>query len=458
MPTCTHFMFLINFILMYCRVVALRVCCLLFLLFLSFSTLSLHAQQATWDSTHRTAMYDTRVQFYKGFPKSEKSIVFLGNSITFWGAWDRFLRNEQVQNHGIPGDNTFGVLERLDDIIQGQPEKIFLMIGINDLGRNTPDSVIIANCTEMMSRIRKGSPRTAVYFQSMLPTNADSGKLKHLYHKNDRIRYINGELEKVSKSLGVTWIDLHPLLADGQGNLKAEYTYDGVHLLFEGYKVWAAFLQERGYLPAQAFTWDSTSKTTVYTARVQFYKESPKSKEDIVFLGDNMTFWGEWSSFLKNKHIKNYGIQHDNTVGVLKRLDDVIQGQPKKIFLMIGINDLGRDTPDSVIIANCTEVMSRIRKGSPQTTVYFQSMLPTNPWFNKVKHLYHKNDRIRYINGELEKIAKSWGVTWVDLYSFLADERGELKFEYTYDGVHLTFKGYTAWADVLRDKGYLDFP
>src|SRR5690606_16482201 len=107
----------------------------------------------------------------------------------------------------------------------------------------------------------------------------------------------NGELEKVSKSLGVTWIDLHPLLADGQGNLKAEYTYDGVHLLFEGYKVWAAFLQERGYLPAQAFTWDSTPKTTVYTARVQFYKESPKSKEDIVFLGDNMTFWGEWSSF-----------------------------------------------------------------------------------------------------------------------------------------------------------------
>ncbi len=448
----THFMLLINFTRMYAQIRVSGIFSLLLLSLLTFSSLWSHAQQAKWDSTLRTAMYDTRVQFYKGFPKSQEDIVFLGNSITFWGAWDSFLRNEHVKNHGIPGDNTFGVLERLSDIIQGQPEKIFLMIGINDLGKNTPDNVIIANCTRMMKQIREDSPRTSVYFQSMLPTNSGPGKLKHLYHKNDRIRYINRELEKVSKSLGVTWIDLHPLLADGQGNLKAEYTYDGVHLLFEGYKLWAAMLQDKGYLPTQQLIWGSTPKTTVYDARIQFYKESPKSKEDIVFVGDNLTFWAEWSSFLKNKQVKNYGVNNDNTFKVLDRLDDVIQGEPKKIFLMIGLNDLGRNTPDSEIIANCTDMMKKIRKGSPQTAVYFQSILPTNHWFNKQKHLYHKNDRIRYINGELEKVSKSLGVTWVDLYAVVADEQGDLRFEYTYDGVNLTFAGYEAWADVLRNN------
>ena len=56
-----------------------------------------------------------------------------------------------------------------------------------------------------------------------------------------------------------------------------------------------------------------------------------------------MCNWNEFFGKVNIKNIKNIGISGDVVKGVIERLDNVESSNPKKIFLMIGINDLGKE-------------------------------------------------------------------------------------------------------------------
>mgnify|MGYP000061554644 CR=1 FL=1 len=81
-----------------------------------------------------------RAYNYDGYPGgvliSTDEIIFLGNSITDIGEWTEVWQDIHVKNRGISGDNTFGVLARLDEVVSSKPSKIFIMIGINDISKN----------------------------------------------------------------------------------------------------------------------------------------------------------------------------------------------------------------------------------------------------------------------------------------------------------------------------------
>ena len=206
------------------------------------------SQKATWDSLARPEVYAPRVALMKTFKHSKKDIVFLGNSITFWAEWEELLRNRNVKNRGIPGDTSYGILERLDEVTNGKPAKVFLMIGINDLARNTPGNVLVTNCQRIVARIKSESPRTSIYLQSLLPTNDAFNKLPNHCNKDGLIREVNEALEKLAKAEGVVFIDLHKDFTDSSGKLKKELTWDGVHLKSEGYTQWAEILRNGKFL------------------------------------------------------------------------------------------------------------------------------------------------------------------------------------------------------------------
>lgn len=220
------------------------ICSLFFLLFVS----GIFAQELKWDSTYRPDIYPSRIELFRSFKHSGKDIIFLGNSITFWGEWAELLGNRHVKNRGIPGDITFGVLERLDDVISGKPAKVFILIGINDLARNIPDSVILNNYLRMIQRIRLGSPRTKIYFQTILPTNSSFKKLTAHYNKGEHINAINKGLKEMAAAHDFVVVDLYSVFADNEGNLPRHLTYDGVHLTREGYYKWAELLEKGKYL------------------------------------------------------------------------------------------------------------------------------------------------------------------------------------------------------------------
>ena len=81
-------------------------------------------------------------------------------------------------------------------------------------------------------------------------------------------------------------------------------------------------------------------------------------------------------------------------------------------------------------------------------------MLPTNPSFNKLPNHY-KNDHVVNVNAGLKQLAIKNKIVLIDLYSAFVDDQGLLKKEYTYDGVHLTGKGYEVWTILLKNGNYL---
>ena len=213
----------------------------------TFSFTAAFAQVVKWDSTYRPGKYVEQVAKFKADPKSKKYIIFLGNSITAGTDWAKLLDLPQAKNRGISGDITFGVLERLQDVIDGKPAKVFILIGINDISRNIPDSVILRNYKTMIARIRKGSKKTKIYFNTLLPVNAAFEKFKNHYGKEEHILWLNDEIRKFAAK-NVTVIDLYPNFTDKDKHLKAELTKDGLHLIPAGYQVWADFLKKSGYL------------------------------------------------------------------------------------------------------------------------------------------------------------------------------------------------------------------
>ena len=206
------------------------------------------SQEQEWDSTYRPDIYPSRVGLFKSFKHSTNDIVLLGNSIIFWGEWSELARNSHLKNRGIPGDITFGVLDRLDEVINGKPAKVFVLIGINDVARNIPDSVVLHNYKRMIQRIKAGSPRTKIFFHTMLPTNSSFNKLTTHYNKGEHIKKINAGLKELGAKENIIVIDLYSAFADADGNLIRNITFDGVHLTEEGYYKWIALLKQGNYL------------------------------------------------------------------------------------------------------------------------------------------------------------------------------------------------------------------
>lgn len=207
-----------------------------------------YGQQVSWDSISRPEIYPSRVALMRTFSHTKKDIVFLGNSITFWAEWNELLGNRHVKNRGIPGDTSFGVLERLDEVTSGKPAKVFLLIGINDLARNIPADVLLRNFSRIIRRMKSESASTRIYIQTILPTNNSFNKLPNHCNKDALIRKLNSELLKLAQEEHVFFIDLYSHFADQTGKLKKELTWDGVHLTQEGYEKWADILKNGKYL------------------------------------------------------------------------------------------------------------------------------------------------------------------------------------------------------------------
>lgn len=194
--------------------------------------------------------YPQRIAVFEKEPLETGHIIFLGNSITEMGNWKQLTNDTTVLNRGISGDITFGVLKRLEDVIKRQPSKLFLLIGINDIGKDIPDAVIADNIRKIVMRVQTGSPATKIYVESIMPVNPDVPNFPQHYDKQQHIIRTNRLIKKAAMQLHVPYVNIHDLFTDKQGRLDAKYTADGLHLTTTGggYEKWIAYLRKHGYL------------------------------------------------------------------------------------------------------------------------------------------------------------------------------------------------------------------
>lgn len=200
------------------------------------------------DSSYNNSYYQGRMELFNSLGGLKKATVFLGNSITERGQWHEILPGEIIMNRGIGGDNTFGVLARLGDVTKYKPKRIFLLIGINDLGRGLPIEVISDNYRRIIQQIKTESPKTKLYVQSVLPMNESILKADYLKNKKDSVLKLNESIQAIARETGVPYINLHPVFADAAGDLKEAFTQDGIHLRPNAYVEWVAFLKKNKYL------------------------------------------------------------------------------------------------------------------------------------------------------------------------------------------------------------------
>lgn len=164
---------------------------------------------------------------------------------------------------------------------------------------------------------------------------------------------------------------------------------------------------------------------------------------DVIMLGDSLTAATEWGELLPGVQVINRGIDSDTTLGVEERLNEVVGRHPKKVFLMIGVNDVRQRRPRDEILANYGRIIRRLNMAG--AIVYVQSVLLLGG--DAEGRLL--NGEISAINEALRELCARTSSHYVDLTPVLCGG-GELDPRLTTDGLHLNGRGYLAWASALR--------
>ncbi|MDF5720638.1 MAG: SGNH/GDSL hydrolase family protein [Rhizonema sp. PD37] len=173
--------------------------------------------------------------------------ILAGDSLSLWFPPELLPKDKNWLNQGISGETSTGLLKRLNLFDRTQPEKIFVMIGINDLIRGVNDKIILDNQYKIIHHLHEVHPKAEVVVESILPHQSEGvnwqGREKLLAIPNSRIRQLNQQLQGIAVKEGVRYINLYPLFANEQGNLRHELSSDGLHLNPNGYLVWSSALQ-----------------------------------------------------------------------------------------------------------------------------------------------------------------------------------------------------------------------
>ncbi len=188
----------------------------------------------------RSEYWEQKVTLFNIIPVEPGDIVFLGNSITDGGEFSELFDDITIKNRGISSDVISGVMERLYQVVDHSPSKIFLLIGINDVSHNLSVDRLAEEYGKLVREIREKAPDTRLYIQSVMPINNDFGRYRNLKGKESTVVRFNERIKEIASVNGAVYVDLWPALADpSTGKLKKEFTNDGLHLLGKGYKAWA---------------------------------------------------------------------------------------------------------------------------------------------------------------------------------------------------------------------------
>ena len=204
-------------------------------LLMAVATLSCMAQKKP---VNPDVYYARRATLFDLLPVYSSDIIMLGNSLTDGAEWNELFDNCHVKNRGIVGDIIPGFFERLEPILKGQPRKIFIMGGVNDISHGVSADSIVSAMTQVVTTIQARCPKTEIYVQSMLPFNNDVRLWKLLKGREQVVVDGNKGLESMCQRLDVTFINLYPLFVGENGKMKPEYTNDGLHLMGGAYLIW----------------------------------------------------------------------------------------------------------------------------------------------------------------------------------------------------------------------------
>lgn len=165
----------------------------------------------------------------------------------------------------------------------------------------------------------------------------------------------------------------------------------------------------------------------------------------VVFFGDSITeflnvsdWYGEYS-LKSGLELYNRGIGGDSTLGLYRRAkENVICIKPCAVVILIGTNDLGMGFDTDFLKSNMENILKLFKDECPGCKIILEAIYPVI----EGRAGKRKNSDILEANRKYKALAEKYGASFIDLTDKLADEKGNLKESCTYDGLHLSAKGY----------------
>ena len=175
---------------------------------------------------------------------------------------------------------------------------------------------------------------------------------------------------------------------------------------------------------------------------------------DIIFIGDSIIEYYPLQELLgTSKTIVNRGIRGYQTGLLQENLDAHLYGDAvDQIVLLIGTNDIGKDVPINEALNNLESVIQTISRDYPLSQIKLVSILPVNEGENFKQTVYIRtNEKIMAWNQAYQDLASAYmQVEFVPVFENLLDQEGQLKADYTTDGLHLSVAGYQALSNTLK--------
>jgi len=175
---------------------------------------------------------------------------------------------------------------------------------------------------------------------------------------------------------------------------------------------------------------------------------------DVIFIGDSIVeYYPLQELFGTAKTIVNRGIRGYQTKLLLENLDAHLYGDAvDQIVLLIGTNDIGKDVPMNDALDNLERVIQSIARDYPLSQIKLLSILPINEGEEYKQTVYIRtNEKIKEWNQAFEALASAYmQVDFVPVFDSLLNQEGQLREDYTTDGLHLSVAGYQALSDALK--------
>lgn len=213
---------------------------------------------------------------------------------------------------------------------------------------------------------------------------------------------------------------------------------------------------------------DDHQSGTAGAALLDFTQPAPQSEpvemdyfSDALFIGDSRTdglriYSGiKGATFYCYKGLNIFDMSKRAVVemngGKYTVVDALEKGpQYKKIYISLGVNELGYPGTDSFYKA-FKNFLQEVKAAQPDAVIYLQNLVPVNPEIcaQKKQPSYVNNDRVADFNEVFPRLAEEQQVVLLDMKSALSDDSGILPAEATVDGVHFTKAWYQKWLDYL---------
>lgn len=134
-----------------------------------------------------------------------------------------------------------GKVPILDALKEMECGKVYIMLGVNELGWVYPET-FQKQYGKMIDRIREDHPDAQIVIQSILPVSAKQ-EAKGSYVNNERIATYNQLLQELAEEKDCSYVNVAEAVTGEDGCLRADLTFDGIHLNTAGCKVWLDYLR-----------------------------------------------------------------------------------------------------------------------------------------------------------------------------------------------------------------------